>query len=114
MGKQFITEAARFQKLAGITAKSKTLDEAKFTPEPNSEDYFTTRKEVTDYLRLALKKIEDFEDRTAPPGSANLNPDDPNADYYFSSPLLSNVVDGLEELIYILEGPPEEKFDFDN
>jgi hypothetical protein len=109
MKKQFIAETSRLQQLAGIIIESKVLNEVL---EPNSEDYFTTKKEVAKYLSLALKAIEDFEDRNAPPGSANLNPDDPDAEYHFSSSLLSDIATELEGFIGELTGPPEEKFDF--
>jgi hypothetical protein len=97
MKKQFITEAKRFQKLAGIIKEGTSVNEA-YNNEPTDEDYIATKNKVKNYLQLAFKEINDYEDSLVPQG---INPEE----YYgdpengFPSRLFSDAATELEAII---------------
>jgi hypothetical protein len=95
MKKQFITEARRFQKLAGIIKEGTLVNEA-YDNEPTDEKYIAVKNKVKNYLELAYKEINDYEDSMVPQGMDW-------EDYFFEngypSKLFSDAAIELENII---------------
>ena len=95
MKKQFITEAGRFQKLAGIIKEGTSVNEA-YNNEPTDEKYMAVKNRIKNYLELAFKEINEYEDSLVPQGM------DP-VDYFFENgfpyQLFSDASIELEDII---------------
>ena len=97
MKKQFITEAGRFQKLAGIIKEGTSVNEA-YNNEPTDEKYMAVKNRIKNYLELAFKEINDYEDSLVPQG---MDPEEYYGDTEnsFPSQLFSDASIELEDII---------------
>lgn len=97
MKKQFITEAGRFQKLAGIIKEGTSVNEA-YNNEPTDEKYMAVKNRIKNYLELAFKEINDYEDSLVPQG---MDPEEYYGDLEngFPSQLFSDASVELEDII---------------
>jgi hypothetical protein len=78
-----------------MTRNSQLLNEAS-NNEPTDEDYIATKNKVKNYLELAFKEINDYEDRTIPQGADFSN-------VGFPSKLLSSIALEVEGFIDYLK-----------
>ena len=99
MKKQFITEAKRFQKLAGIIKEGTSVNEA-YNNEPTDENYIAVKNKVKNYLELAFKEINDYEDSMVP---QDMDAEDYFFDNGFPSKLFSDAAMELENIISYLK-----------
>lgn len=95
MKKQFITEASRFQKLAGIIKEGTSVNEA-YNNEPTDEKYMAVKNRIKNYLELAFKEINEYEDSLVPQG---MDPEDYFFENGFPSGLFSDAATELENII---------------